>query len=100
MKAIISTLGLVLTLSLAASANTKTPLVNKREKNQKQRIVQGIKSGNLNFRETAKLLNKEADIRRDERIAKSDGNVTFGERFRLQRELNHASRTIRNKKTN
>ena len=100
MKAILLTLGLVLISSLAASAQTKTPLVNKREKNQKQRIVQGVKSGDLNFRETAKLLNQQADIRRDERIAKSDGNVTLGERFRLHRELNQASRNILRKKNN
>src|SRR5262245_24322195 len=99
MKAILFTLGLVITFSLTAFAQTKTPLVNKREKNQKQRIVQGVKSGNLTFRETARLLNQQADIRRDERIAKSDGVVTLGERFRLHRELNHASRSIRKQKT-
>jgi len=100
MKTILCMVGLVFTFSLATSAQTRTPLVNKREKNQKQRIVNGAKSGDLTFRETAKLLNQQADIRKEERIAKSDGHVTLGERFRLHHELNQASRNIRRKNNN
>lgn len=100
MKVVLCALALVFTFSLAASAQTKTPLVNKREKNQKQRIVQGVKSGNLTFKETGKLLKQQAEIRKAENKAKSDGNVTLKERFRLHRELNQASRNIRRKKNN
>ncbi len=100
MKKIITTLGLVFAFSFAAAAQNNTPLVDERENNQKHRIVNGVKSGDLNFKETAKLLKQQAEIRKFERKAKSDGNVTFGERFRLHRELNQASRNVRRKKNN
>lgn len=74
--------------------------IDKREKNQKNRIVDGVKDGDLTFKETGKLLKQQAEIRKFERKAKSDGNVTFGERVRLHRELNQANRNIRRKKNN
>ncbi|NOT46917.1 MAG: hypothetical protein HOP17_04105 [Acidobacteria bacterium] len=85
--------------SVAASAQT-TPGVDKREQNQKERIVNGVKSGDLGFKETAKLLKQQAEIRKFERKAKADGTVTFGERVRLHRELNQAGSNIRRKKNN
>jgi len=100
MKKILVTLSLVFAFSVVASAQTNTPLVNKREKNQKQRIVKGVKSGNLTFKETGKLLKQQSEIRKAENKAKSDGNVTLKERFRLHRKLNQAGRNIKNKKTN
>lgn len=100
MKRILVTLSLFFAFSLAVSAQTKTTLVNKREKNQKQRIAQGVKSGKLGGKETAKLLKQQAEIRRAEHKAKKDGTVTLKERARLHRELNEASRNIRRKKNN
>lgn len=100
MKAILLTIGLVFSFTLAASAQTKTPLVNKRQQIQKHRVFRGIKSGDLSFKETNKLLKQQAKIRKFERKAKSDGKVTLIERLRLQRKLNQESRSIRRKKTN
>ena len=100
MKKILVLAGLLFAFSVAASAQTNTPLVNKREKNQKQRIVRGVKSGNLTFKETGKLLKQQSEIRKAEKKAKSDGNVTLAERLRLQRKLNQSGRNIKNKKTN
>lgn len=99
MKLILLTIGLIFTFSLAASAQA-TPGVDQREKNQKKRIVDGVKDGELGFKETAKLLKQQAEIRKFERKAKADGTVTLGERFRLHRELNQAGRNIRRKKSN
>jgi hypothetical protein len=100
MKKILVMASLVFAFSVAASAQTNTPLVNKREKNQKQRIAQGLNSGSLNIKESAKLLRQQAEIRKFERNARSDGNVTFVERLRLHNKLNKAGRNITNKKTN
>lgn len=100
MKKILVTLSLVFVFSVIASAQTNTPLVNKREKNQKQRIVKGVKSGNLTFKETGKLLKQQSEIRKAKNKAKNDGKVTLKERFRLNHKLNQASRNIKNKKTN
>ncbi len=100
MKKLIVMFGLVLAFSAAASAQTNTPRVDQRENNQKERIAGGVKSGDLSFKETAKLLNQQADIRKAERKASADGTVTLKERFRLHRELNQASRNINRKKNN
>jgi hypothetical protein len=91
---------LLLGASMTAAAQTKTPQVNDREQNQKQRIVRGVKHGKLYAQETAKLLNQQARIRKAEHNAKKDGKVTFKERARLHHELNQASRNIRRKKNN
>lgn len=74
--------------------------IDKREKNQKDRIKDGVKDGDLTFKETGKLLKQQAEIRKFERKAKADGTVSVKERFRLHRELNQANRNIRRKKNN
>ena len=98
MKKLAIMFGLVLAFAAAASAQTGG--IDQRENNQKQRIVNGVKSGDLGLKETAKLLNQRAGIRKAERKASADGTVTFVERARLHRELNQASRNIRRKKNN
>jgi hypothetical protein len=100
MKKILVTLGLVFAFSVVSMAQTNTPWVNKRERNQKQRIAKGLYAGDLTLKETRKLLKQQAKIRRFERNAKSDGNVTFIERLRLHHKLNRAGRNIRNKRNN
>jgi hypothetical protein len=99
MKKLAIMFGMVFAFAVAASAQN-TNGIDQREQNQKQRIVNGVKSGDLGFVETAKLLKQQADIRKFERMAKADGTVTFSERFRLHRELNQAGRNIKRKKNN
>lgn len=84
MKKLAIMFGLVMTLAVAASAQS-TGGIDDREDNQKDRIVNGVKTGDLGPLETAKLLKQQVEIRKHERIAKSDGVVTFRERFRLHR---------------
>ncbi|MEZ5428570.1 MAG: hypothetical protein R2747_20155 [Pyrinomonadaceae bacterium] len=100
MKKILAISCLVLGLSVMAAAQSKTHGVDKREKNQKQRIVNGVKSGDLTLKETGKLVKQQAEIRKAERRAKSDGKVTAAERLRLHHKLNQSSRNIRRKKNN
>ena len=78
----------------ARDRGSRTPGINRREANQKHRIQQGVRSGELTRRETARLAAEQARIRAMERRAKSDGEVTARERARLQRELNQSSRHI------
>lgn len=99
MKTLLLTIGMVFAFSVAASAQA-TPKVDERQQNQKQRIVNGVKSGELTFKETAKLLKQQSEIRKFERKAKADGNVTVVERLRLHNKLNTASDNIRRKKNN
>ncbi len=69
--------------------------INRREHRQIERIVQGVRSGELTFRETTRLLGEEARIRAEEfRFRHSGGGLNPRERLRLERDLNHASRDI------
>jgi hypothetical protein len=77
-----------------AMAGTASPGVNQREGNQAHRIYRGIRQHDLTFREAGKLLKGQAHIRRMERRFKSDGNLSFGERWRLHKALNRQSHRI------
>lgn len=77
-----------------AGTRTETPRVDRREQRQRQRIYQGVRSGELTARETRKLPREQAHIRRAEARAQADGTVTAQERRRLNRELNRSSRHI------
>jgi hypothetical protein len=78
----------------AATANPRSPGINRRERRQVRRINQGVKSNELTPREARTLRAHERDIRADERVAKSDGKLTVAERRRLHREMNQNSRRI------
>jgi hypothetical protein len=90
--------GAIPATGLSAERSPKTPVVNQRQQNQRERIQQGVKSGELTRREAARLREQEARIRAAERRAKRDGEVTAAERARLERELRRASENIRKQK--
>jgi hypothetical protein len=73
---------------------TATPRIDQREANQEKRIQQGVKSGQLTGRETARLQGEQARIERAEARAKADGKVTPKERERIAQMQNKASRDI------
>jgi hypothetical protein len=65
-----------------------------RNVNQQQRIEQGVKSGELTKRETAKLEAGQAKVNRKEARAGADGHVGPKEQARIQKSENKASRKI------
>jgi hypothetical protein len=73
---------------------TRDPGVNARQHNQQERIHQGVRSGELTRRETARLREEQRDVRQLERAYKSDGTLTGAERADLHHEQNQASRDI------
>ena len=77
-----------------APAASETPKIDRRQASQDQRIDQGVTSGSLTARESAKLRARQDNIARDEAAAKADGVVTKAERRKLTREQNHASAAI------
>ncbi len=79
-------------ISLPALAGT--PRLDAREHNQRQRIAQGVRSGELTRPETRRLIAGERRLHRHERYAKSDGVVTPAERARLQRNASRMSKRI------
>ena len=76
------------------AAGTRDPGVNARQANQRERIQQGVKSGELTRRETRKVAEEQRDVRQLERAYKSDGTLTAAERADLHHEQNQASRDL------
>jgi hypothetical protein len=70
--------------------------VGQRERNQQERIAQGIKSGELNAGEASRLEGREAHINREIRRdrAENGGPLTPTERRRINRQENRTSRAI------
>ena len=99
-KRLVAILVLVVAVAAGLLAQTKTPRIDEREKNQQERIKEGVKSGELTPTETRRLEAQEGKIKADEMSAKSDGKVTPAERRHIKREENRASRNIYRKKHN
>jgi hypothetical protein len=97
MKKTISITAAAVTILFAGSAlaaGIHDPGVNKRQRYQQRRIMQGVKSGELTRREVFRLEKEQARIARQERRFKSDGTLTKRERAILHRDLNRSSRHI------
>ena len=73
---------------------TKTPVINQRQHNQRGRIRQGVKSGELTKGEAAKLHSDQKAIRTEKQMAKEDGKVTPKERAKIRHDQNKESRKI------
>jgi len=91
-KLLIAALAAVVTIPAFAQANT--PGIDQRQANQEQRIDQGVASGQLNARETARLERGQQRVDNMENRAKSDGVVTARERTRIQHAQNVESKRI------
>lgn len=81
--------GLVLVTNQSFAAS-----IDERQQNQKERIKQGVASGELTKREVNRLSNQHFKIAKKEAIYKSDGKFTKEERLDLQTDLNKNSRKI------
>ena len=69
--------------------------VNERQRDQQQRIRQGVRSGELTRGEAARIQADQARLRaREARFRRSGGEFTARERARVQRGLNRSSRNI------
>ncbi len=96
----LASLGAILLTVPAFAADPGMPGVEKRRQIQQERIGQGVSSGQLTPRETMNLERQQAGIERAERRAGADGKITPGERARLHRRQDRASRNIFRKKHN
>ena len=88
--------GVMFVLSVS-SANAQ---IRHRAVNQKHRIAQGVKSGELTKAETKNLVEDKKEIHHETVLAKSDGKVTAGERRIIRKDQNQESREIYRKKHN
>lgn len=86
----------------AAAAPVFAQPINGREAHEQQRIDQGVRSGELTPREAARderglaRIERRADRMRD----RQGGHLTWRQRARLERRLNHESRRIYRTKHN
>ena len=89
-------LAALLTVTMAAPifAGPKSPGVDRREHRQKQRIKEGVRSGQLTHEEAKGLRAQQREIRAKERDMKSDGVLTPQERQELHQDLNESSKNI------
>ncbi|HEY6124408.1 MAG TPA: hypothetical protein VIV63_07135 [Steroidobacteraceae bacterium] len=87
-------IGLALSLAMVGTASADTPRYDARQQNQRQRIYNGVGSGELTLRETRRLATGQVHLNRVERRAEADGVVTGRERAHLQHEANQQSRRI------
>lgn len=83
-----------------AQAQTRTPVVNRRQHVQEHRIHEGVHSGRLTRNEARHMQARERKINRDRRIARANGHVSIAERRHLRREENRSSRAIYRHKHN
>lgn len=72
----------------------RDPGVNTRQHVQRDRVGQGVRSGELTKSETKELAAEQRAIRKEEREYKSDGKLTKDERKDLHQDLNAASKNI------
>ncbi len=99
MKTMALAAGMVmLGMSGMAFAQAETPVIDQRQANQERRIDQGIASGELNQREANRLNTQQEHINKIEDKAKADGVMTKGERARVDRAQDRASRHIAREK--
>lgn len=87
-------LALTLFAGTAIAGNTDSPLIDKKQENQQNRIEQGINSGSLTFKEAVMLNKQQSRIANREECFKSDGTLTKRERVRINHDLNRASKNI------
>ena len=90
---LVTALGLF-AISHVADAQTATPVINARQRNERARIRQGMASGELRRPEAARMRARQVDIRQDKRAAKADGVVTTAERQDIRQDERQASRAI------
>lgn len=81
-------------ISVPVFAQASTPGIDQRQANQERRIDQGVASGELNARETARLDRGQNRVDNMENRAKSDGVVTRGERANIRAAQDRQSKRI------
>ena len=69
-------------------------------KGEKRRVANGIKSGEINKRETKVIANKAEQLQHAEAKAKADGKITVKERAKIAHKDAQLDRTIYRKKHN
>ena len=87
--------GALLTLTLAEPILAQAGPIKERQKNQQERIDEGVKGGELTKKETLKLEAEQGKIQRKKRrFRRNDGKLGPKERAKLEQEQDKASKHI------
>ena len=87
--------GALLTLTLAEPILAQAGEIKERQKNQQERIDEGVTSGELTKKETLKLEAEQAKIQKKKRrFKRNDGKIGPKERAKLEQEQDKASKHI------
>lgn len=84
--------------SYIVNAQTATSGINQNQAEQKHRIHQGVKSGELTPAEASRLKAQQKRIQQDKKEAKADGVVTKQERKEIKHKQHRASKNIHHQK--
>ena len=94
MNKLLVTLLSVSVLVGAAGSVSAQQRVDARQNIQAARIADGVGQGQVNRRETRRLVRGQARVEGAQQVARADGVVTRGEQRRLERMQNRQSRRI------
>jgi hypothetical protein len=88
--------GSALAVSLLFASPAEAGRIPTRKENQQDRIAQGVASGQLNARETARLESREAHLNHEvSRMRANDGgSLTAAQHARVERQQDRLSRNI------
>ena len=81
-----------------ATRGTHTPIIDKHEASQEDRIKQGRQSGELTKHEAHRLKAEQKAVDRSQTKAAADGTVTAQERQRIRRMQDRSSKDIHSQK--
>jgi hypothetical protein len=90
------TIATIVTSALLVSSPIFAARVDRRQKEQQERIAQGVKSGELTARETVRLEREEARLQAEKHDMREDngGNLTNKEKVKLNNQQNRLSKQI------
>jgi hypothetical protein len=90
------TIATIVSTALLVSAPLFAARVDQRQKEQQERIAQGVASGQLTARETVGLERGQARLQAEKRDMREDngGTLTNAEKVRLNNQQNRLSRQI------
>lgn len=90
------TIATIVSTALLVSAPLFAARVDRRQKEQQERIAQGVASGQLTARETVRLERGQARLQAEKHDMREDngGTLTNAEKVRLNNQQNRLSRQI------
>lgn len=92
-------IGTTATFASPADAKPWKKRVNARQEKQKNRIKQGVKSGELNKKEAKRLRNQQRKLNKmEKKMRKSGGGLTKKEAAKLDRKQDQLSKNIKKQK--